>query len=411
MFTTMEHEVWSPETEADRDAILHELRSVLASSHFCNSKRYPAFLRYVVEAKLAGKADLLKERTIGIEVFDRPATYDTTSDTVVRYTAGEVRKRLSIYYHELGSEARIHISLPAGSYIPQFLLAADQPPHEASTAVSIPAPAADHPALPSFHEAPPAPIQAAPRSTLRRSLLAACLLFLIAAAAWRYRSLHQQTPLDQFWAPLLRDKKTLLMVSGGVVFQQNNFSGTTTAGKDTEYPFVSMQIADSISRISGVLQGQGANYQLEASLSMPLTELRDRPIILFGAYNNVWTLRLIDPLRYHFKPEPDPSIVDRTNPALHLARDRSQPYAAQDDYALVARFRDTTTGGWVVALSGLGRNGSEAAALFASSPAFMQQLKDRIGDDLLNKNIEVLLKVRVIEGKTGAPSILDAYAW
>src|SRR5580658_8352623 len=111
---------WHPQTQRDRDAVLRELTRVLASPHFCNSKRYPALLKYIVENTRAGKSDLLKERTLGVEVFDRPATYDTNADTVVRYTAGEVRKRLQLFYHEEGRHSSIRISLPAGSYVPVF---------------------------------------------------------------------------------------------------------------------------------------------------------------------------------------------------------------------------------------------------------------------------------------------------
>src|SRR5208282_5329130 len=112
---------WHPQTQQECDAVLRELQTVLASPHFSNSKRYPALLKYIVEHTLAGKSDLLKERTLGVEVFDRPATYDTNADTVVRYTAGEVRKRLLLFYHEEGRNSSIRISLPAGSYVPVFL--------------------------------------------------------------------------------------------------------------------------------------------------------------------------------------------------------------------------------------------------------------------------------------------------
>jgi hypothetical protein len=36
----------------------------------------------------------------------------------------------------------------------------------------------------------------------------------------------------------------------------------------------------------------------------------------------------------------------------------------------------------------------------------MQLLKDQLGKDFSNRNIEAVLKVRVIDGKTGAPTIL-----
>jgi hypothetical protein len=36
---------WRPQTKQDRDAVLAELHEILASPHFCNSKRYPALLQ------------------------------------------------------------------------------------------------------------------------------------------------------------------------------------------------------------------------------------------------------------------------------------------------------------------------------------------------------------------------------
>jgi len=78
---------------------------------------------------------------------------------------------------------------------------------------------------------------------------------------------------------------------------------------------------------------------------------------------------------------------------------------------LLARYRDTTTDSWVVALAGVGRNGTEAAAEFATSPHYMQLLRDQVGSSFSNQNIEAVLKVSVIDGKTGAPSILAVHAW
>ena len=54
---------------------------------------------------------------------------------------------------------------------------------------------------------------------------------------------------------------------------------------------------------------------------------------------------------------------------------------------------------------------AQAAAQFATSPRYMQQLRDRIGSDFGNQNVEAVLKVNVIDGKTGAPSIVAVHVW
>jgi hypothetical protein len=417
-------EPWHPETSHDREEILAELQEVLASPHFCNSKRYPALLKYVVEASLAGNADLLKERTLGVEVFHRPSDYDTNADTVVRYTAGEVRKRLSLYYHD--HDSRLQISLPAGSYVPEFLCAVDENKEKAGD------PLQRAPVTTLFADSHGAEIL--PGSALRLGgdsrtavsvnspvrtrtmprwiwVAGVAVLLVLAGIGWRHRVSSPQAPVDQFWAPVLRGPGTTLICSGGVVFEPRNFSGVQTAGKDIEYPFVSMQIAAAIGKVSGLLERGGATVQIQSCAPTPLTEMRERPVVLLGGYNNEWTLRLQSPLRYQFAPEVNPSIIDREQPQVRWARDRTLPYSSADDYALAVRFRNTNTDSVVVILAGLGRNGTEAAAQFVTSPHYMELLKKQIGNDLVDKNIEVVLKISVIEGKTGAPSIEKVQVW
>ena len=93
---------------------------MLISPEFRTSKRSQEFLRYVVEHALNGQADLLKERTIGIDVFGRSTDYDPGEDATVRVKAGEVRKRLGLYYSEQGALDLIRIELPLGTYVPEF---------------------------------------------------------------------------------------------------------------------------------------------------------------------------------------------------------------------------------------------------------------------------------------------------
>jgi len=435
-------ETWHPQTRQDTEAILRELDAILASPHFCNSKRYPTLLRHIVENTLAGKLDLLKERTLGVEVFDRPPTYDTNTDTVVRYTAGEVRKRLLLYYSEHGSRGGIRILLPAGSYVAEFLHGheghdghlevAEDPepgvidfrdeeadPHQVAHAsdAGVASLALDKPEAGHLAASSPSPfVQPGVKARKRIGWLFLLGVLIAAVAAgswWKTHNAPAQSPVADFWAPLLRDQRSIIICTGSSVFAPQNYSGVETAGRDIDYTFVSMQIASAISQVSGQLQHYGMSSQLASAATSSLPDLREHSVALLGGYNNQWTLRFVDPLRFYFVQNQgtDEIIADHQHPGLRWQRDSSLPYSSADDYALVARFRDSTIDGWVVVLAGLGRNGTEAAAEFATSSHYLQQLKDQMGSSFANRNIEAVLKVNVIDGKTGAPTILAAHTW
>jgi hypothetical protein len=425
------HETWHPQAKQDRDAVLTELEAILASPHFCNSKRYPALLRFIVENALTAKVELLKERTLGIEVFDRPHDYDTNADTVVRYTAGEVRKRLLLYYSERNHPPSIRISLPAGSYVPEFFHASLEPTDAASVAEAQGASRPDTDPWPHKETSDagrsvphavagemlhrPAPAVTEPVAGARRLLwpaLIAMLLFALAAGGWwRYRARPSQSQVDEFWAPVVRGQHNLLICTGSSVFANNRYSGVETANRDIDYPFVSWQSVSAAVQISGVLSRTGVSTELVSAPTAALTDLREHSVTLLGAYNNQWTMHLQQPLRYYFVPGADETIVDRMQPQVQWKRDQSLPYSNSDDFAVVARFHDATIDGWVVVLAGVGRNGTEAAAEFVTSPHYLQLLRDRLGSDFSNRNIEAVLKINVIDGKTGAPTILAVSTW
>jgi len=397
-------------------------------------------LQYIVENTLAGKSELLKERTIGVEVFDRPPTYDTGTDTVVRYTAGEVRKRLLLYYSEAGRNSGIRILLPAGSYIPEFVHGHSEQEESGGHTSSAATHSDDGHGLTEMigetHDAgadlSPASLthtshmaagagasdnplakrrKAITRSLLWLTLVAVIAIGLFVGVKWKFGIVQPKSALEEFWTPVLNDKGTVSICTGASVFSQSHTSGVATAGKDIDYPFVSMQIASAIAQLSGLLERSGNAPHLESAATTPLTELREHSVILLGGYNNQWTMRLVEPLRFHFVEGPDEVIADRMQPPAQWLRDSSLPYSSADDYALLARFRDASTDGWVVVLAGLGRNGTEAAALFATSPHYMQLLRQQIGKNFSNHNMEVVLKVNVVDGKTGAPSIMAVHVW
>ena len=130
------------------------------------------------------------------------------------------------------------------------------------------------------------------------------VLGFLAGLGWKSRGTYTPaavtpTAVDEFWRPLLHEQRTVVVCAGGVVFSSNTFSGVITAGKDIEYPFVSMQTASAIAQVTSTVARSGVATQLLSSPSTPLTDLREHPVVLLGAYNNQWAMRFftLAPLR------------------------------------------------------------------------------------------------------------------
>jgi Tol biopolymer transport system component len=103
------------------EAILEQLRKILKSSLFRNADRSKALLQFVVEQAVNHQTDRLKEYTLGVEALSRGDTFDPRTDPIVRAEASRLRGRLERYYASEGRTDPIEITLPKGSYIPQFL--------------------------------------------------------------------------------------------------------------------------------------------------------------------------------------------------------------------------------------------------------------------------------------------------
>ncbi len=111
---------------------------------------------------------------IGVEMFGRPVSYDTGSDSVVRVKASEVRKKLLHFYRENPEASAVRIELPSGSYLPLFIFR-DEQVHNASENV-----AADQPTVDLAASLPPDSPEEGPR--LLRRFRSSRRLRLVAAA-------------------------------------------------------------------------------------------------------------------------------------------------------------------------------------------------------------------------------------
>jgi hypothetical protein len=380
------------------DIVRDALKRVLESPEFRASHRCQEFLRFVVETTLAGNGQALKERTIGVEVFGRSASYDPGNDSTVRVKAGEVRKRLQTYYSGAGAASPIRIHLPAGGYLPEFHHA----PHPAG--------------------APNTPLGS---RALRWPwlLLAACALSVLSIGV--YVLVIGATPpsdpvLRLFWGPALSSSNpVLLCVSYTPVYGLNpalEAAGAPPPSRAQDFDLLSEQFVGggdllATAALSRVISGMGHEYRIKIGRDLSFHDLRSSPSVLIGYSWTRWS-SLTNTFRFGFDLRPQaPQITDNGKPTKWALRPRSADRRTDEDYALVCRIFHPDTGTPLILLAGITQYGTEAAADLVSSPARLREAMRGLAADWPKRNVQLVLHTRVISGESAAPQVVASYVW
>ena len=430
-------------------AVRAELEGMLVTPIFVQSGRCKRFLNYIVEQTLSGHASQLKERTIGINVFERANDYDTGDDSIVRVTANEVRKRIGQFYQEAPQAHVIQIELPRGSYVPEFRIQPSRqvgikPPQQVERpAVSadavdpnpvLPAdamelqPNAATRTIPSTDQEPFATVSKPGHQALRRRMLYPILLVLIAAtfaAFWIWKGTEAKTSPDP-WAAFLHGKLPVL-----VCIDTHNLQPLALDQSPDRDRFVnlvlrrqviSLEDAAILSFMASELGRKGIAFRVVGAELTSLEDLRRQPVILIGAIDNKWTIRLTQNLRYRIEvanppgsgsaKEPIASIVDSQNPGTNpWVIDLSVPFTEwKSDYAILARMDDPTTGVPVLIEAGLGNEGTVAASELLNSGTIDKVLAGEKSCEG-KANFEAVVGTEIIDMKSGPAHVLRLNCW
>jgi hypothetical protein len=399
-FARFAPEEWS---EDQKSAVALELERVLGSPSFRNSRRCQDLLRYTVHQTLAGLGGQIKERTIGVEAFGRPAAYDTAQDPTVRVAAMEVRKRLAQYYQETGTGSPWRIQFPAGAYTPEFYLI-DAESHGATT--------------------PPG---------MRRLWITvpavAVLAVLVCWGAFVLVKRHSPLVLDDFWAPVLENGRPVLISIGQLTACEiaGDLQRKTLAhdpalespmllqpGDLHIFPDRSVPYGDALAlaRFSGLFTSRHKDYQIRLISGTSFADLRDMPTVLIGGYNNEWTTRLTADSRFSFRPRDRIGINDRLHPknrkwTVEWRADWDVP----EDYALVSRVFDPTTGNMIVVAAGTLHYGTFAAAEFLTGERWLSEAIRSAPAGWQKKNVQFVLRTKVLKKTAGPPEVLATHVW
>jgi hypothetical protein len=428
-----EHEVSQilPEhNEAKRDEVLGELERILSSRFFRSAVRSKQFLEYVVRHRLDGQLEQLKERTIGTEVFQRPAGYATGDDPVVRVQAGEVRRRLDQYYQAATGESPVRIQLPVGSYAPVFHWGSAVAPAET-------------------------PVLAAPNTEVRQPvhtprlllwLLVAFGIVIAIAATIIAMNNHRPTPksvLDQFWSPVFATRQPVLICLAKPVAYRpvesiyRRYSKTHPGTFQTEaertntylpldpsekltwgdlfmYADYGVAAGDVQAAVAlSVLLGRiDKPMQLRIGSNYTYEDLRNSPAVVIGGFNNKWTMQLTSNLHYAFLEDHEKYMIREQGPNGKVWKTQLNDNGDTiEDFGIVSRLVNSGTGQFTVAVAGVGPMGTQAAGEFVSNAKFLEEGLRQAPANWEKSNMEIVVRTKVTDSVSGPPQVVAAYYW
>lgn len=430
----------------DRDPRWQLARRVVASRHFARSPLLSKFLLYIVAETLGDRTSEITEHQIGVSVFDRPPSYRTVEDNIVRNYARQLRRRLADYFANEGAAEPLHIDIPLGGYVPVFRSNPDQAPAEKSAARPVPIVIREDPSAPAV--APPGLVS----STSRRrtpSLRFALFLVLYSAvlgcvvwfAALRLHAWHSDPaaaePTAPLWNALFAAPATTYIVPADAglnlledlarrpmplaEYIDGGYSGLTLPPVDAHSAedlrsqhftsFVDLQIVSALARLP---QFNPQRDILRFPRDLRLDDLRNANAVIVGSVgSNPWAAIAESNANFRIvyregmqgatimnaKPQPgeQPSYVSEWNEPAH------------ETFALISCLPNLEGNGRLLVLQGLDVAGTQAAGDALFHPAVIAPILRRAAraDGSLGF-FEILLRTTSIESSATQTQVIGS---
>ena len=366
-------------------------------------------------------AEDLHEQQIGIAVFGRSPSYDTSQDNIVRVNAMELRKRIDLYFADEGQNEPLVFEIPRGSYVPVFrprrLNFSDQPIEKGPFVEETLAPL-------SQETPPPAATQGWLRSQVFRNPFQVSLLIVIVClTAWLITdmrrnqqaqlSLHkwQSGPaLRAFWGNFFGQRLAPEIVLADTSFgvAQDVLHKQLSLAEYLDYSYRSTQSPEPLSndarqqqqkdlavifdRNSGsigdfrvarrITELETGDYGTRLSFAREYAGHRVRwsnTIFVGSSRSNPWVELFEDRMAYHFKESQDSttSVVTVDKPT---GNEQAQ-YAISSDpgrktaYCVIVFLPNPTNTGNTLILAGTDSQATEAGGDFLTSEEDLERLQ------------------------------------
>ncbi len=393
--------VSSDVAQEESDGLLRCLDRICSSTSFQGSNRCQQFLRFVVQQTLSGKACELKERTIAMEVFGRGLDFEPGEEALVRVRARELRKRLQNYYNESPGE-EFHIEIPLGSYAPKIKrtqpagvnpLAKPEPEEDqsVSTAAEL-----------ASEELPQRKLWT--RRRVIASAAAAVVGLGVAISPLRKHLLADADGLQEIWSPIFRTHIPL------VIFVPVLTDRDTREVSDR----VGIGPLEALRRTADFLDSHQYRYHLRLGSDLNYSLLREQPSLLLGGFSSIWTLRMMQGLRFVMHWNDDyakRTILDSSSGETWSSINPTRQGYADKDFGVLTRIFDRETGQIVMIAAGLTTFGTEGAAAVLTDVELARQLAAAASSDWQTKNFQAVVRVEVVGVTPSVPQIIATHFW
>jgi hypothetical protein len=361
---------------------------IAASRGFRKSELLKGFLLEVCELALAGRADEITEKRLGICIFGRSSGYDPGEDNVVRSYARMLRKRLEAYFADEGAHEPLRLTIPRGGYTPLFEVAPMARNRIAPIATSLRTAEADAP-----------PTAGHARKARRHwvwvtcGMVAGAVLALLAGIGIATVEAHRQASATHaLWTQLFEKDRNTLIVSAdsGLGIVENlthtqasledyasgayftRLSGRTglSAGNLNDLSRqhytseVDLRIATELERLP---EFTADRTQLLSARNLTVDEMRHANVILIGSvHSNPWVALFEPRLNFQlaYTSEVDQSHVINRHPRAgeQSVYNNGTADGRGPTYGLVAYQPNAGGAGRVLIVEGLNMAATQAAA-------------------------------------------------
>jgi hypothetical protein len=244
---------------------------------------------------------------------------------------------------------------------------------------------------------------------------------------------------QRFWAPVLQDSEPLLIgVGHPIVYLPSRRIARLNALRQPtslpiqqkiELPASELTPADMVpvvnqfvgfgdmvaaNDVSQMLARRSRRVRLLLASSIPFADLRRSPAYLIGSFSNQWTVQLSQTWRFQFRwtDQHSPVFVDtQTHPVRQWSIPSSDDGSTPDDYSLICRVRNSPTGAMLIVSAGIKQFGTEAAGRILADPSELGPILARVPEGWEDKNLQILLHVRVIGNTPAQPELVAWHIW